>query len=137
MKSVGLLAIFLLLLGAHYDDSIPLYGVGGSFQSQSHHPYQWPPDHYQPARVMKTEYSLPHGPDSSVSCEWTFQEHWFQVSFVFGNALAILAVMFLSACIVMSICMLTFVGLSTVVNQIQPAPTSCQQTGMHLYIHLF
>ena len=125
MKSVGLLGIFVLLLSAHYDDSIPLHGVGGSFQSQSHH--QWPPNRSQPATVMKMEYSLPHGPDSA---EWTFHEHWFQVSFVLGIVLVILAVILLLACIAVVISTLTFVGLSAVVDRIQPTPTCHQQTGI-------
>ena len=122
MKTVGLLAILLLLLCSH-DGSIPLPGVGGSFQSQSHHqPLTQPP-------ALKPEYSVPHGPDSAVSCEWTFQGHWFQASFVVNILLVILAVLVTLSCITFCICFLTFVGLSTAVSRIQPMPSPPQNPG--------
>ena len=106
MKTVGLLAILLLLLCFH-DGSIPLPGVGGS----------------------------------AVSCEWTFQGHWFQASFVVNILLVILAVLVTLSCITFYICFLTFVGLSTAVSRIQPMaspppnPGICSVSYIHTYIH--
>lgn len=128
-KSVGLFAVFLLLVSSH-DGSIPLHGVGGSFQSQSHHPLQWSSNLSQPA--VKPEYPLPHGPDSVVSCHWTFQEHWFHVSFVINIFLVLLAVLIIISCVTVCICTLTFVGLSAAVSRIQPMPSHLQHSGTYI-----
>lgn len=132
MKFTGLLVLsFLLLLGSH-DDSIPFYGIGGSFQSQSHYPFMSTLNSSsQSARPTKPEYSLPHGPDSVVCCEWTFQVQWFQASFVIDILIVFLAVSITISCFFICILILTFAGLSSVVNRIQPSPSCLQQSGMN------
>ena len=118
MKSIGVF-VTVLLLFCHDGSKILHNGVGSS-QSQSHR--TWTPSTAPCTKLQN--FNVPHGPDTLVDWNWTFQENWLQPSYVLDVAFAFFLACVICSCTVLVVTMLTFVGLSTVISRIQPSPLS-------------